>query len=97
MSNASIFDVQIVPASNFVTVKEARRALGVRRPWLNILARDEELQHASTVDGPPWDSSDIGFTRDSVERQAEFWSSASRLQRGKRKCSLMAGMILNGI
>jgi hypothetical protein len=88
--------VEQVNPTEWVALRDARQALGVRSvPWLNALVVGGYLTRAATKPGP-WYTEDIGVTRRSLDKEVAWWRSASRGERAVRKAKLAGGLVVNG-
>jgi hypothetical protein len=86
----------IVPEDEFVPISEAKRALRLRQPWVNILAALGHLTRAATKPSP-WYTDDIGVTRDSLEDEIHWWSTASTRDRLRRRVGLVGSLLWHSV
>lgn len=81
--------VRTVPAGEFVNADQARQELGLRIGWVNLLASKGDLERCTTTKSGPLQASDVGVTRESVDRQVVWWRSANAAARFRRKVRLV--------
>jgi hypothetical protein len=90
------WNVAIVDEADWVSQRDARKSIGLRQPWFTMLIICRELKRAATHE-PPWYDFDMGFTRESVDRQVAFWRGLLPWKRMQEKCKLLLAAVVNGI